>query len=99
MDYKVIWTDEAIADLRQLVTRTAKDNPVAALKFGEELIRKSMLLGQQPRLGRVFRGQERDTLREWVVRPYRVIYEVDDYSKVVFVRTLWHGARQEPNLP
>lgn len=98
MDYKVIWTDEAIADLRQLVSHIAQDNPVAAVKFGEELIRKSMLLGQQPSLGRVLRGQQRDDLREWVVRPYRMIYEVNDSTTTVLVRVLWHGARQEPKV-
>jgi len=30
MGHKVIWTDEAIADLRQIVAHIAKDNPPAA---------------------------------------------------------------------
>ena len=97
MDYKVIWTDEAIADLRQLTARIAEDNPIAAVKFGEELIRRSMLLGQHPRLGRVLREQKLDTVREMIVRPYRLIYEINDQAATVNVRLLWHGARQEPD--
>jgi len=51
MGHKVIWTDEAIADLRQ-----------------------------------------------FIVRPYRLIYEIDDVSLAVKVRVLWHGARRDPKI-
>ena len=98
MGHKVIWTDEAIADLRQIVARIAEDNPTAAVKVGEELIRKSMLLSGQPRMGRMLPKIKRDTLREIIVRPYRLIYQIDDSSLAVRVRVLWHGARQEPEI-
>jgi toxin ParE1/3/4 len=98
MGCQVIWTDEAIADLRHLVTFIAKDNPTAAVRLGEEIIRKSMLLAGHPRLGRMLRKPKRDTLRELVIRPYRLIYEIDDPSQTVRVRLLWHGARQDPEL-
>ncbi len=98
MGFKVIWTDEAIADLRQLVARISEDNPAAAIRLGEELIRKSLLLGEHPRLGRMLREPKRDTLRELIVRPYRLIYQIDDPASTVKVRVLWHGARQEPEL-
>src|SRR5215469_10536336 len=98
MGYHVIWTDEAIADLRQIVAYIAKDNPSAAVKLGGEIIRKSMDLRDQPRMGRVLREPKRDTLREFVIRPYRLIYEVDDAALTVKVRVLWHGARREPRI-
>ena len=98
MGYKVIWTDEAIADLRQIVARIAEDNPSAAANVGEELIRKSLLLAEHPRIGRMMRESKRDTLRETIIRPYRLIYEIDDASLSVRVRVLWHGARQEPEI-
>lgn len=98
MGHQVIWTDEAIADLRQLVAFIAQDNPSAAVKLGEELIRKSMFLGEHPRLGRMLRETKSDALREMIVRPYRLIYEIDDQARSVRVRALWHGARQEPQF-
>jgi len=98
MGHQVIWTDEAIADLRQLVAFIARDNPAAAVKLGEEIIRKSMLLAAHPRLGRMLRESKHEALREIIVRPYRLIYEIDDTSSTVRVRVLWHGARQEPKL-
>lgn len=96
MDYKVIWTDESIEDLRELTARIAANNPSAALRFGQKIIRQSMLLSQHPRFGRVLRQQDRETLREMVIKPYRLIYEIDDDAATVKIRVLWHGARQEP---
>ena len=98
MGHQVIWTDEAIGDLRQLVAFIARDNPTAAVKLGGELIRKSMLLAEFPRLGRRLRESNCDTLHQIIVAPYRLIYEIDDISRTVRVRVLWHGARQEPDL-
>lgn len=98
MGHKVIWTDEAITDLRQLVEFIAQENPAAAVKLGEEIIRKSLQLSEQPRLGRRLRELKRDTLRELIIRPYRLIYEIDDQAGTIRVRVLWHGARQEPDI-
>ena len=98
MDYKVIWTDEAIADLRQLVAVISQDNPIAAAKLGEALIRKSMILAQHPRFGRKLRKSPKDSIRELMVPPYRVIYEIDEAGRTAYIRLLWHGARQEPEI-
>jgi toxin ParE1/3/4 len=98
MDHQVIWTDEAIADLRQLVAFIAQNNPAAAVKLGEEIICKSMLLAAHPRLGRMLRDTKHDTLREIIIHPYRLIYEISDSARTVKVRVLWHGARQEPEI-
>jgi toxin ParE1/3/4 len=98
MGYKVIWTDEAISDLREIVAFISKDNPSAAIKLGETLIQKSMLLAQHPRFGRMLRRSQKDSFRELVIRPYRLIYEIDDQATSVYVRILWHGAREEPDI-
>jgi toxin ParE1/3/4 len=98
MGYKLIWTDEAIADLRQIVAYIAKANPAAAVRFGEELIRKSQLLAEHARMGRRLRHAEHDTLREIIVGSYRMIYEIDKASSAVKVRLLWHGSRREPEI-
>ncbi len=52
MGYKVIWADEAVRDLRQLVAFISTGNPSAAVKPGEALIEKSLILADHPRLGR-----------------------------------------------
>ena len=98
MDYKVIWTDEAIDDLRQLVAYISKDNPAADIKLGEALIQKSMLLAAHPHFGRVFRKLAKDNVREMPVSPYRLIYEIDAVNSLVFIRMLHHSARRDPEI-
>ena len=98
MDYKVIWTDEAIADLRQLVVFISKHNPDAAVKFGETIVRKSLILSSHPRLGRRLKMSPTDLMREVGISPYRMVYEIDDQARVIYIRLLWHGSRQEPEF-
>jgi plasmid stabilization system protein ParE len=98
MDYKVIWDDEAIAELGQAVRYIASHNPAAARKTGEAILQKVGLLASFPRLGKVFPRLNRDDVREIPVPPYRVIYHVKDGESSVRVLKVWHGARQEPRL-
>ena len=98
MGYKVIWTDEAIDDLRHAVAFIARDNPAAAVKLGEAILRKSMLLADHPRLGRVLQKLRRENIREIPIAPYWLIYEIDEKASAIFVRVMWHGARQDPEL-
>jgi toxin ParE1/3/4 len=98
MGYKIIWTDEAIADLQEILAFISQDNSSAAVKLGETLIQKSMLLAPHPRLGRMLRQAPKDSFRELIIRPYRLIYEIDGEASAVYIRMLWHGARQEPEI-
>ena len=98
MDFTIIWLEDALDDLGQLVRDIAQDNPHAARKMGDTIIEKASRLGRFPRLGKVFRKLGRDEVREILVYPYRVIYEIQDSSKTIFILSLWPGARQEPHI-
>lgn len=98
MGYKVIWQDDAIADLQREVAYIAQDNPIAAVKLGQAILRKSLLLSSYPRLGAMFQKLRKDSIRELSIPPYRLFYEIDDAASVVYVTLLWHGAREEPEL-
>ncbi|HXJ92674.1 MAG TPA: type II toxin-antitoxin system RelE/ParE family toxin [Terriglobia bacterium] len=37
-------------------------------------------------------------MREIVVRPYRIFYDVSEESKSVEILHVWHGARDEPTF-
>jgi len=84
--------------LEQLVRFIFHDNPTAAVKLGNAIIEKALLLSNFPRMGRIFREARRDTLREISVLPYRIFYEIKDAEKQIEIVSIWHGARQEPEL-
>ena len=99
MACKIIWSLQARDDLREIVSFIAADNPTAAETFGFRLMSKVDLLANFPLLGRVVPEENDESLREIILRPYRIIYKVLPAQQVVAVARIWHGARGEPEIP
>ena len=90
MDYKVIIAPRAISDLRDIVLYVSPDRPEAAKRLGYALIEKTKVLSSFPRSGRIVREFADPNIRQLVLPPYRIIYRVDDVSRVVGVARYWH---------
>ena len=97
MAEKVIWSDDAIADLAAIVQLIAADNPSAALRTGQAILESTRLLVEFPLAGRVLPEENKESVREIILRPYRLIYELSGGEMVVVLRT-WHAARGKPEL-
>ena len=97
MARKVIWSDDAIADLAAIVRHIAADNQTAALKIGQTILDSTRLLGEFPMAGRMLPEEGKESVREIIHRPYRVIYELSGVD-VVMVLRVWHAARGKPEL-
>src|ERR1700752_303959 len=95
MDYKVVLAPRANDDLRDIVLYVAPDRPGAAKRLGLALIEKTKMLGQFPLSGRVVPEFADPLIRELILKPYRIVYRVDESAKVVGVARYWHGARGE----
>ena len=78
MDFKVIWTPHGIKSQLGLVEYIAHHNPAAAERIGEAIFQKALLVEQPPRLVRVFAKLAREDAREFLARPYRLFYRVDE---------------------
>jgi toxin ParE1/3/4 len=99
MGFKVIWTEQAREDLRNIVAFIALDDPLVAERYGLSLISKVDTLINFPRLGRVVPEIGLEDIREIIVRPYRIVYQVDERQQVIAIARVWHAARGEPELP
>ncbi|MCU0782573.1 MAG: type II toxin-antitoxin system RelE/ParE family toxin [Verrucomicrobia bacterium] len=99
MAYKIIWSLQARDDLWEIVTFIAADNPAVAETFGFRLMSKVDVLADFPQLGRVVPEENDEHVREIIVRPYRIIYQVRTEQQLVAIARLWHGARGEPEIP
>lgn len=93
MDFKVVWSKIAVADLRDLVRYIAEDDRQVAERFGNLIVSKIEGATKFPRIGRMVPEFREDTLREIIVAPYRVVYEIDDDLNKLTVLRVWHGAR------
>lgn len=98
MDYKVVWTDPALDHLRQIVSYIAQNNPSAAERVGNEILARVETLESQPFIGAVYRRSRHREIREILCRNIRIFYRAIEERKAVEILTLWHAARQEPDI-
>jgi toxin ParE1/3/4 len=98
MDYQVILSPSARRDLRDIVRYISTDNPAAAMNFSRLLVSSTKNLGKFPDIGREVPEFGQATLREIIVRSYRVVYRVRDKEKRIEVIRFWHAARDVPRL-
>jgi plasmid stabilization system protein ParE len=68
MDFKVIWSDEAIADLHEICSYLAQHDPEAALRMGNGILDHVRILARFPFIGPTYPRGARGPLREIVFR-------------------------------
>ena len=98
MDYKVIWSDAAIADLHDICSYISQNNSQAAQRMGRGILDHVRILASFPFIGPTYPRGARGSLREIVYRSYRIFYDVSEASRSVEILHVWHGAREEPTL-
>jgi plasmid stabilization system protein ParE len=96
MDYKVILSPLALADLEQIVRYIASRDPAAAGRLGTRLLDQAETLCRLPHRGGPVR--QRPGVRKLVLRPYLTFYRVDDAARRVDVLRFWHGAQDPRSL-
>ena len=96
MDFKIIRSDAAMADLHDLCTYIARRNPAAAQRLGCNILDHVRILGSFPLIGPAYPRGAQGPLREIVFRSYRIFYDVTEESRRVEIPHVWHGSREEP---
>jgi toxin ParE1/3/4 len=99
MAFQIIWSEQARDDLQSIVLFIAQDNPIVAESFGYRLMSKVDVLAQFPQIGRVVPEENDETIREIILRPYRIIYKVLAEKQLIGIARVWHGALGEPEVP
>lgn len=99
MAFKIVWSEQARDDLQAIVLFIVRDNPQAAESFGYLLMSKVDVLAQYPDFGRVVPEESDKNIREVIVRPYRIVYQVLREKEIIAIARVWHGARGEPEIP
>ena len=98
MGYQVALSPSARRDLRDIVRYISDDSPDRALAFAQFLVSSTKRLADFPEMGRVVPEFADPSIREIVVRSYRVIYRVDHGDCRVDIARFWHGARGTPKI-
>jgi toxin ParE1/3/4 len=93
---KLVFADEAKADLARIGDWIAKDNPVRAITFLDELERRCLQLTSMPRAFGLVPGHEDSGVRRRPYRDYLIFYRVG--VDVVEVLHVPHGARDYESI-
>lgn len=88
---EVSWTTSARNELDDIVTYIAKDAPLSALAFLEEVFNTANSLATLSERGRIVPEYQNPVVRELFVKHYRLLYEIQD--RTVYVLGFIHGAR------
>jgi toxin ParE1/3/4 len=96
VDFQVVLTKKAEADLADIGDYIARDNPEAARRFCGQLLSKAKSLADSPRSGpRVRRKAE---VRRLVIKNYLIFYQVFAAEGRIEILRFWHAARDRGRL-
>ena len=91
MDYRVIWSPEAIEDIESIAAYISRDSK----RYATAVVGKILDLGHDlkhfPLAGRVVPELEVKSIRERLIYSYRIIYRVEDDT--ITIAAVVHGKR------
>jgi addiction module RelE/StbE family toxin len=90
---KIVWTEPARQDLRDIFTYIAENNPKAARTLLNDIKERAVLLQDNPLIGRL--GRIEDT-RELVLTGTQFILPYRVKNQQIQILAVFHGAKQWP---
>lgn len=91
---KLVWTEPARQDLREIFTYIAEENPHAARRLLDEIKERAVLLQDNPQIGRAGRV---DGTRELVVAGTQYILPYRLKEQQIQILAVFHCARLWPD--
>ena len=98
MACRVVWSQTAAGDLRQIVQFIALDDAVAAASLAERILKRIERAAELPFSNRAVPEKAEASLREVILRPYRIVYQVDEPRGAIHILRIWHAPRGVPDL-
>jgi toxin ParE1/3/4 len=92
MAREVVWTEPALDDLEAAAEYIARDSEFYAAAFVQEARAAAASLSEMAERGQIVPEFRDASLRELLVRPYRLVYRLD--TRQVTILAIIHGARR-----
>ncbi len=89
---KLKWSPLALERVNDIASYIALDKPIAAENWILELFERVERLPKHPRSGRKVPELGIDRIREIMHNAYRVIYAIDDKTKLIEILTVRRGS-------
>ena len=91
MDYKLIWSPDALDDIEAIGNYISRDSEFYAESTVLKIYEAPQSLVKFPELGRIVPEIENEYIRELFVFQYRIIYEIK--CNEIHILTVIHGKR------
>jgi toxin ParE1/3/4 len=98
MDYQVVLSPKAVRDLETIVRYISLSNPETASLLGQRLLEKTKELGQFPLKGQKVPEFDDSNIRQLILKPYRIVYKVEEEKKRISIARFWHSAQDNLEL-
>jgi len=91
MDYKVVWSPEAIEDAESIAEYIGRDSKFYAQAVAGKILETTQNIKDFPLAGRVVPELGDDSVRERFVYSYRVVYQIE--NQTILIVAVIHGKR------
>jgi toxin ParE1/3/4 len=98
MACQIIWSQTAAEDLRQIVEFIALDDAAAAANLAARILNRIERAAELPFSHRSVPEKADGSIREVILRPYRIVYQIDEPRDAIHILRVWHAARGVPDL-
>jgi len=90
--FKVVWTERALKDLKNIGEFISKDSLHYARLTLENLINLDSLIAENPKMGRIVPEIHNKDIREIIKGNYRIIYQIRK-NRSIYILTVFHTSR------
>ncbi len=91
MDYKIVWSPEAIEDLQSIAEYIQRDSEFYARAVVTKILDVSRSIKDRPLIGRAVPELGNESIRERFVYSYRLVYRIK--KQLVLIVAVIHGKR------
>ena len=98
MAFEIIWSATASEDLKEIVQYISRDDPSAAARLAERILSHIETASSFPFSNRAVPEKGDESIREAILKPYRIIYQADKPRNAIHILRIWHAARGIPEI-
>lgn len=91
---KLIWTDDGIKSLEDIIEYISNDSIYYASNFAKKILIAIESLIDFPLMGRVVPEYGNPVIRELIYQNYRIVYKVG--KNVIYILLIIHGSKELP---
>jgi plasmid stabilization system protein ParE len=99
VDFKLIWTESAIADLGGIVRYiSGQGGAEVARAIGFGIYDRAQILVRHPEAGSILPEKQDARWRKLLFKSWKIAYRIDSGMKTVHVVRIWHAAQNEMEI-